>query len=352
LRELTIDGVRISDENPAYLIAEIGHNHGGELGKAVQMVDDAIDAGADAVKFQTRTPSEVYAPGAAPGAYNFQSDNPQWLDSTYGVHREKLEFSPEEWAELFETCRARGITAFSTPFDRRSADMLAGLDVPAFKIASGDATNTPLIKHVASFGKPMILSTGGCSIEDVDRITETLGGTSTPYALLQCSCIYPAPNDVLNLRVIPAYRERYRDIVVGLSTHASSWYPTLAAFALGGRIFEHHFTHDREWQGTDNHFSLEPSGFRQLREACDSVLDALGSSEKRRDQREESYTLERQKALYWKRDLFAGHVITEDDIIAMCPNPGPHAAQPYEIDQLLGRPLAIDVKRGEVLVAE
>ena len=347
MRQLVINGRRIADDEPAYLIAEIGHNHAGELGKAVQMVDDAIGAGADAVKFQTRTPEEVYARGSQPGAYDFHSDNPQWMDSTYGEHRKKLEFSPEEWAELFAVCKARGITAFSTPFDHTSAELLARLDVPAFKIASGDATNTPLLKHVASFKKPMIVSTGGCNIEDVDRVVETLEPTSTPFALLQCSCIYPAPPDVLNLNVIGFFRNRYPRNVVGLSTHSPKWEPSLAAFAKGGRIIEHHFTHDRNWKGTDNHFSLEPEGLRRLREACDTVRLALGSPEKRRDPREEAYTLERQKALYWTRDLPAGHFVTEDDVIALCPNVE-GAIQPYEQDFLIGRPLARAVSKGAV----
>ncbi len=345
MREITIDGRRIADDTRAYLVAEIGHNHAGELGKAVQMVDDAIDAGADAVKFQTRKPDEVYARGTAPGAYDFESDNPQWVDRKYGAHRERLEFTPEEWRELFAVCRARGITAFSTPFDHSSAELLAMLDVPAFKIASGDATNTPLLRHVAEFGKPMIVSTGGCNIEDVDRIVETLEPTQTPFALLQCSCIYPAPSDVLNLRVVSSYRERYPHSVVGLSTHARDWTPSLAAFALGSRIIEHHFTHDREWQGTDNHFSLEPDSLRQLREAVDTVLPALGSSEKRRDPREESYTLERQKALYYQRDIKAGECVQHGDVRAMCPN-DVGLTPPYELNKVVGHPLAVDVRKG------
>lgn len=336
MREITIDGRIIDDSSRAYLVAEVGHNHAGDLGKAVQMVDDAIDAGADAVKFQTRTPRAVYAPGKMPGAYDFEADNPQWMAKSYGEHREALEFSPEEWRELFETCRARGITAFSTPFDHASADLLAGLEVPAFKIASGDATNTPLLRHVAGFGRPMIVSTGGCNIEDVDRIVETLEMASASFALLQCSCIYPAPTDVLNLRVVQGYRERYPNCVTGLSTHSPDWEPTLAAFALGGRIFEHHFTHDRSWKGTDNHFSLTPEAFRELRVAVDTVLPALGNAKKHRDPREDAYTLERQKALYWRRDLPAGHVVTEDDLIALCPNPGGiDVLQPYQLDDIM-----------------
>lgn len=346
MREITIDGRRIADDEPAYLIAEIGHNHAHDMKKLLAMVDSAKENGADAVKFQTRNPKMVYAPTDAPGGYYFKSDNPQWLNETYGVHREKLELTELEWGWVFEHCRGIGITAFSTPFDSESAEMLAMFDVPAFKIASGDATNTPLLKQVAGYGKPMIVSTGGCDIEDVDRIVETLEGASkVPFALLQCSCIYPAPSDVLNLRVISGFRDRYGDIVTGLSTHSPDWTPTLAAYALGGRIFEHHYTNDRSWKGTDNNFSLTPSLLRELRQACDSVMSALGSPDKRCDLRERSYTDERRKALYWKRDLPAGHVVTEDDLIAMCPYQ-PGMLHPYEMDKIVGHTIGFAAEKG------
>lgn len=336
-RSLTIAGRRIADDTPAFLIAEIGHNHGGSLKRAFEMVDTAIESGADAVKFQTRIPREVYAPGSQPGAYGFTKSDPQWMDEVYGVHREKLEFGPRQWQELFAYCEERGITAFSTPFDFKSVDLLVKLCVPAIKIASGDATNIPMIEHAAGAGVPLIISTGGCDIAEVDMIVEAMSQTSTPFALLQCSCIYPAPNDVLNLRVIETYRDRYPQVVTGLSTHNVSWSPTLAAFTLGGRIFEHHYTNDRSWKGTDNHFSLTPDSLADLRSACDSVLPALGDGAKRQDPREHDYTVERRKALYWKRSLDAGETITASDLIPLCPGDG---IPPYAMSRILGRKTA------------
>jgi len=300
---MEIAGRLISDDTPAYLIAEIGHNHGGSLEKAFQMVDTAVESGADAVKFQTRVPKEVYAPGSQPGAYGFRKVDPQWMDEVYGVHREKLEFAPRQWEELFAYCRERGVTAFSTPFDFKSVDLLAKLGVPAIKIASGDATNIPMIEYAAQVGVPLIISTGGCDIAEVDMVVEAMSRASSPFALLQCSCIYPAPDDVLNLRVVETYRDRYTGIVTGLSAHNVSWAPTLAAFALGGRIFEHHYTNDRSWKGTDNHFSLTSDSLAELRAACDAALPALGDGQKRQDPRERGYTVERRKSLHWRSAL-------------------------------------------------
>lgn len=343
-RSISISGRLIADDQPAYLIAEIGHNHGGSLDRALAMVDTAIDAGADAVKFQTRVPSDVYAPGSQPGAYNFRSSNPNWMDETYGVHREKLEFTHHQWRELFDYCRDRNITAFSTPFDFKSVDLLARLGVPAIKIASGDATNSPLIRYAAEVGVPLIISTGGCNQSEVDAIVETMSGRSVPFALLQCTCIYPAPADALNIRVIETYRERYPGVVTGLSTHSTGWAPTLAAFALGGRIFEHHYTNDRSWKGTDNSFSLTPPDLSALRTACDETLPALGSPDKYQDERERSFTVERRKALYWNRTVDRGRVISGEDLIPLCPGVG---VAPNALSRLVGRSAARDISKRE-----
>ena len=165
MREIVIDGRRIADDTPAYITVDIGHNWAGDMGKMLAMIDAAAESGADAVKFQTRHPKEVYSRDE----YNRTSDNEQWMDPVYGLHREALEPTYVQWEQIFQHCRDVGVTAFSTPFDFLSADLLHSLDVPAFKIASGDATNIPLIEYVARWGKPMIISTGGCSLEDAAR---------------------------------------------------------------------------------------------------------------------------------------------------------------------------------------
>tara|TARA_R110000751_G_scaffold5901_1_gene26087 strand:- start:1518 stop:2576 length:1059 start_codon:yes stop_codon:yes gene_type:complete len=342
-REIIIDNRVIGDDREAYIVVDIGHNWAGDMKKMLDMIDTAAENGADAVKFQTRHPREVYSKAE----FNRSSDNPQWMANTYGVHREMLEPTYLQWEQIFDHCRNIGITAFSTPFDFLSADLLRSLDVPAFKIASGDATNIPLIEYVAAFGKPMIISTGGCEIADVDRLTTAMNATGTPYAILQCSCIYPAPDDVLNLRVIEGYRERYDNIVTGLSTHNFDIAPTLGAFALGGRIFEHHYTNDREWKGTDNHFSLTPELLGSLRKGLDSLADALGEPDKYQLPVEEAYTTERRKSLYWKRALSEGDTVSREDIAILCPGSGDF--QPYDLDRVVGSTVTGEVTAEEAV---
>ena len=341
-REIYIDGTLITDDQPAYIVADIGHNHAHDMARLEAMVDSAKASGVNAVKFQTRNPKSLYSPAE----YYRESDNIQWMDKTYGIHREKLEWSPEEWKHVFDYCREVGISAFSTPFDFRSLDLLVSQHVPAIKIASGDATNLPLIRAASSHSLPLIISTGGCNQEEVDEIAETMEKTTTPYALLQCSCIYPAPHDVLNLRAVGTIRRRYPSVVPGLSTHDPDYHPTLAAFALGGRIFEHHYTNNRRWKGTDNAFSLTPVMMSKLRQQLDDLLSAMGTREKKPDPRDYSYTAERRKALYWWKDVERGTIIKDGDISIQCPGVG---IAPKHLETIVGKVVNCNTRAGNAV---
>jgi len=345
-REFRFDGVTYSDSSPAMVIAEIGHNHAHDLDKLTAMVRAAKDAGASAVKFQTRHPKEVYQASSERGAYFYESDNPQWLNRIYGVHRENLELTRDEWVAVRDFCKSLGITMFSTPFDFKSLELLEWLGVPGYKVASGDATNIPLITEIARTGKPTIISTGGCSIKDVDRLYDAFTKIHPNLAILQCTCVYPCPPDALNLRVIESYRSRY-NCVTGLSTHNTSWYPSIAAYALGGRIFEHHFTVDRTWQGTDNNFSLTPEMLKQFVVALKEAHLAMGKYEKFCQPIEEAPTKERRKKLVWARNVLDGQVIKREDIKIQCP--AFDGIPPYHIDAIVGQLTAYTTGAGETI---
>jgi sialic acid synthase len=331
--ELLVDGKRIHDGGDAYVVAEIGHNHQGDLEKAKALVHAAKECGVDAVKLQKRDNERLYTRALYEAPY----DNEHSFGSTYGAHREALELDPGEWLELREFSREEGVTLFATVFDEPSADFLAELDLPAFKIASADLVNTPLLRHVASFGKPIFLSTGGGTIEDVERAVESVLSTNPQLCLLQCTAAYPCDVEELNLRVIETYRERFPDVLVGLSDHQSGIAMALVGYLLGAQVIEKHFTLDHAWRGSDHAFSLMPEGMRRLVRDLRRVPLALGDGVKRRLPSEEKPLEKMGKKLVATRDLPAGHLLASGDVVARSPADG--GLPPYELDRLLGRRL-------------
>ena len=334
MRELVVDGRVIARNGPAYVIAEIGHNHQGDLEKAKALVRSARECGVDAVKLQKRDNSSLYTREL----YDSQYDNEHSFGRTYGEHREALELSTAEWLELREFSREEGVTLFGTVFDEASADLLAGLDMPAFKIASGDLTNTPLLRHVAALGRPVFLSTGGGTLEDVERAVETILALNEQLCLMQCTASYPCEVEDLNLGVIETYRERFPDLVIGLSDHQSGIAMSLVAYMLGARVIEKHFTLNHAWKGSDHAFSLMPEGMRRLVRDLHRVPDALGDGVKRPLPSEERPLEKMGKKLVATRDLPPGHVLVPGDLVAK--SPADEGLRPYELDDLVGRRLA------------
>jgi sialic acid synthase len=332
-RRLTIDGFEIHDGSDCYVIAEIGHNHQGSVEQAKAMVTVAKDCGAHAVKLQKRSNETLYTREFFEQPY----DNEFSFGPTYGEHREALELGPDEYVELQRYARELGITLFATPFDVESADFLAELDMPAYKFASADLLNTPLLRHVAALGKPVLLSTGGATIEDVDRAVEAVRPLNEQIAVMQCTAAYPCETEDLNLQVITSLRERYPDYVIGLSDHQNGISMALVAYMLGARVIEKHFTLNHAWKGTDHAFSLMPEGLRKLVRDLRRIPVALGDGVKRPLPVEEKPLEKMGKKLVAARDLELGHVLTADDIAAKSPADG--GLPPYELDRLVGRRL-------------
>ncbi len=333
MRELTIDGRRIADDTPCFVIAEIGHNHQGSVERARELIQAAKEAGVDAVKLQKRDNRQLYTRAQ----YDSPYDNENSFGPTYGAHREALELDRDAYVELQACARELGLVFFATAFDEPSADLLAALDVPAFKIASGDLTNTPLLRHVASFGKPLVVSTGGATIEDVDRAVDAIAGVGGTLCLLQCTAAYPAAVEDLELGVITTLRERYPELVVGLSDHQDGIAMAPVAYMLGARVVEKHFTLSHTAKGTDHAFSLMPEGMRKLVRDLRRVPIAIGDGVKRRLPSEEKPLQKMGKQLVAARPLAAGHVLVEGDLVAKSPADG--GLPPYALDDLLGRPL-------------
>src|SRR5437764_8368344 len=311
-RTLTVDGVEIADDSECYVIAEIGHNHQGDLDKARALVHAAHECGADAVKFQKRSNRALYTSDY----YDQPYDNEFSFGRTYGQHREALELGPDAYRELQAYARELGIAFFATAWDFESADLLAELDVPAFKLASGDLLNTPLQRYVAQLGKPVFLSTGGGTIADVERAVETIAPINDRLCILQCTAAYPAATEDLNLRVITTLRERYPEFVIGLSDHQSGISMALVAYMLGARVIEKHFTLNHALKGTDHAFSLMPEGMRRLVRDLHRAPLALGDGVKRPLPVEEPALRKMGKQLVAARDLPAGHALEPGDLLA------------------------------------
>ena len=332
IRALRIDEFEITESGDAYVIAEIGHNHQGSVEKAKQLFEEAKAAGAHAVKLQKRDNRGLYTRDM----YNKPYENENSYGATYGEHREFLEFGRPEYEELKAYAAEIGITFFATAFDLASADFLAELDMPAYKIASADLINTPLLRHVAEVGKPMILSTGGATLDDVRRGYETVAEINPQVALLQCTAGYPAEWTELDLRVIGTYRECFPSAVVGLSSHDNGIAMAVAAYVLGARMIEKHFTLNRALKGTDHRFSLEPAGLRKMVRDLRRTRLALGDGMKTMYPSEAEPIVKMAKKLVAARDLPAGHVLRNEDIAMKSPGDG---LPPYELDRVVGRTL-------------
>jgi len=320
----------IGDDSHCYVIAEIGHNHQGSLQKARELFREAKLAGAHAVKLQKRDNRGLYTRAA----FNKPYDNENSFGATYGEHREFLEFGLKEYKELQAYARELDIDFFATAFDLASADFLASLDVPAYKIASGDLKSTPLIRHVASFGKPLIVSTGGAVLDDVRRLYDTVMPINPQLCILQCTAGYPAAFEELDLRVITQFRELFPDAVIGFSGHDNGIAMAVAAYVLGARVVEKHFTLNRAMKGTDHAFSLEPVGLRKMVRDLERTAVALGDGVKKVHESEKAPILKMGKSLVVARDLPAGHVLGPGDVVMKSPAGG---IPPCELDRVLGR---------------
>jgi sialic acid synthase len=346
MRELVIDGTRITDDGDCYVIAEIGHNHQGSVEQAQELFVAASHCGVDAVKLQKRDNRSLYTREMYESPYDHENS----FGATYGEHREALEFDAGGYRELQACARELGLAFFATAFDVPSADLLAELDMPAYKIASGDLQNTPLLRHVASIGKPMLVSTGGATMEDVDRAVETITPINSQVCLLQCTAAYPAPVEELELRVITTLRERYPELVIGLSDHQDGIAMSLVAYMLGARVMEKHFTLSHTSKGTDHAFSLMPEGMRKLVRDLRRVPAALGDGVKRPLPSEEPALRKMGKMLVAARDLDRGHVLADGDVVARSPADGGLA--PYELDGLLGRSLNRALREDEAVTLD
>ncbi len=334
-----IDNRKIGQNHSPYIIAEMSANHNGSIDNAYKIIDMAKACGADAVKLQTYHPDTITMDMNTP---EFMIKGGLWDgQSLYELYKDA--FMPWEWHKpLFDYAKKIDITIFSSPFDNTAVDLLEDLNTPAYKIASFEAIDLPLIKYVAQTGKPMIISTGMADAEEIqDAIEAAREGGCEELAILHCVSGYPAPAGDYNLKTLVDMQQKFR-LVTGLSDHTVDNTTATASVALGASIIEKHVTLDRNGGGPDDSFSLESDELRDLCTATKTAWEALGSVDYGRKSSEQS-NVKFRRSLYFVKDINKGEVITKDHIKSIRPGYG---LKPNSYSKIIGKIANKDIKSG------
>jgi len=340
---ITIAGRSISSCQPPYIIAEMSANHNGRLDNALKIVEEAKKAGAAAVKLQTYTADSITLDC---DSKEFQIHSGLWAGKTlYQLYQEA--HMPWEWHKpLFDHARKFGITIFSSPFDNTAVDLLEDLNAPAYKIASFEAVDFPLIKYVAGTGKPMIISTGMANAEEIEEAIDAAHeGGCTEIAILHCVSGYPAPAGDYNLKTLQDMQQRF-GLVTGLSDHTLDNATAIASVALGAAIIEKHITLHRTGGGPDDSFSLEPKELSALCQDAKTAWQALGKVDYGRKSSEQE-NVKFRRSLYFAEDLQAGDVIAVEAVRSVRPGYG---LAPKYYGEIIGKKVKCNVKRGTPLI--
>lgn len=324
---------------PPLVIAEIGINHGGDLQVAKTMVELAAASGAECIKHQTHFVDDEMTEEA-------KSIFPPNSEESIWDVMAKCALSAEDEIALKDHAESLGLIYISTPFSRKAADFLYEINVPAFKIGSGEADNLPLIRHITRFGKPVILSTGMQTIASIERAVQIFRDAKVPFALLECTNLYPSPPEIVSLRGVVDLQKAFPDAVVGFSDHSIGPHMALASVALGACILERHFTDTRYRSGPDISCSMDPAELRYLVDRSREIYIAVRNPKERSAPEEAVYRFAR-GSIVADRDLLAGTILTEADIWARRPGSGEIPADQF--DMLIGRKIIRDLKRNTQL---
>lgn len=337
MSKLKINNREISSRTPPYVIAEISGNHNGDVAKAISLIAKAHAAGANAVKFQAYTPDTITLDHSGPG---FDIKNGPWKGQTlYDLY--KKSHTPFKWfPRLFRTAQDYGMTAFASVFDKSSVDMLEKLDCPVYKIASFELVDIPLIEYVAQTNKPMILSTGMASDTEINEADDAIK-EKVPRAFLHCVSGYPTPISQANLTNITRLKSRY-ETEIGLSDHSQGVTVPIAAIGYGATLIEKHLTLDKEGDGPDDFFSLEPHEFQQLVQGVNEAWAASKSNPPSSEERNRPY----RRSLYVIKDIDVGDIISERNVASIRPGYG---LPPKMLKSILGLKAVVPASRGEPL---
>ncbi|XP_023807980.1 sialic acid synthase [Oryzias latipes] len=339
-------GRKIGGEHPCFIIAEIGQNHQGDIETAKKMIQVAKDAGADCAKFQKSELEHKFNKRALERPYNSKNS---W-GKTYGEHKRHLEFSHEQYRELQRFAADVGIFFTASGMDEMAVEFLHEINVPFFKVGSGDTNNFPYLEKTAKKGRPMVVSSGMQSMETMRRVYRTVKEHNPNFAILQCTSAYPLEPEDVNLRVITEYQKEFPDIPIGYSGHESGISISVAAVALGAKVLERHITLDKTWKGSDHEASLEPSELAELVRSVRLVEKALGSGIKQMLASEKACHDKLGKSVVAKVRIPKGSVLTLDMLAVKVAEPMGFPAE--DIFQLVGKKVKEDIDEDESITSE
>lgn len=342
-RSITLGGKTISDDSPTFIIAEAGVNHGGDMSVARQLVDMAQEAGADAVKFQAFRTENLILETVEKAPY--QQQTTEATESQFEMLK-KLELAKSHYVELKEYCDSKGIIFLITPFDEGSLQELEEVGVAAYKVASTDTTNLPFIKKIAQTGKPVILSTGMCYMNEVELAMAEIHPHNKDVILLQCTANYPIKDEEANLNVIRTYKEAF-ETIVGYSDHSVGIGAAPYAVPMGAKVVEKHFTLDKSQEGPDHLASLDPDELREFVKTIRTIEAYLGGYKKEPTASEMNTRASLQKCLVAAEDIAEGAKFTEDNIVAK--RTGGKGISPIKYRELVGQKAQRAYHKNEII---
>jgi len=321
----------VNSDTPPLVIAEVGINHEGDVNKALQMVDDAHSVGCECIKFQSHVVDDEMIPNdVVPGH----------VSETIWEIMERCALTEDEERRVKEYVEDKGMLYLCTPFSRAAAERQERLGIASYKIGSGECNNYPLIKHIAAYGKPIILSTGMNDLDSIAPAVDIMREAGVPYALTHCTSLYPTPHDKVRLGALAIMKERFPDAVIGLSDHSIGNYTCFAAVALGASLLEKHFTSDKTWPGPDVALSINPGELKDLIKGVSAIFSALGGVKNILP--EEQPTIDFAYACVVSiRDIAAGEILSQDNIWVKRPGTGEIKAANFE--DLFGRKALKDI---------
>jgi sialic acid synthase SpsE len=327
-----------------YLIAEIGVNHEGNMGLAKRLIDEALEGGADAVKFQSYK-AETIASKNSPSYWDTSKES---TDSQYDFFKKYDKFWKKEFEALAAYCEESGIEFLSTPFDFESATFLNDM-MDAFKISSSDITNHPFIEHIAGFGKPILLSTGASHLWEISEAVDVIEKARVSYSLMHCILNYPTEDENANLGMIQDLREKFSHTVIGYSDHTlplNRMETLVTAYLLGARIIEKHFTHDKGLPGNDHYHAMDKEDVKVFRQRMELILKLVGQSRKHPLESEEIARLNARRSIVMARRVRRGQRIKREDVTFKRPA---HGISPRNLADVIGKSAARDLEEDEIL---